>query len=165
MGNLAWTVCVAATGFLAGLIWFVQVVHYPLLAAIPSEAFQAYEAEHIRLTTWVVAGPMLAECVAAAVLLRWRPDWYSKRLAWLGFALLALIVVSTAALFAPAHQRLVETGDLGLIPALVGWNWIRTIMWTLRFALLLIPAMLILRAGLSISAQPIDSRPNETEQT
>jgi hypothetical protein len=55
------------TWFMTGLIWFVQVVHYPLMAAVGSPGFAAYEAAHSRRTTWVVAPVMLAEAATAAV--------------------------------------------------------------------------------------------------
>ena len=36
----------AATWFMVGLIWFVQVVHYPLFAAVPAgEPFAAYHRQ------------------------------------------------------------------------------------------------------------------------
>ena len=36
--------CAAATWFMAGLHWFVQVVHYPLFADVGTERFIAYHA-------------------------------------------------------------------------------------------------------------------------
>ncbi|MEY4607349.1 MAG: hypothetical protein RLY45_2109, partial [Actinomycetota bacterium] len=35
-----------ATMFMVGLIWFVQVVHYPLMAAVGEQQFVAYEDRH-----------------------------------------------------------------------------------------------------------------------
>jgi sterol desaturase/sphingolipid hydroxylase (fatty acid hydroxylase superfamily) len=64
----------AATWFMVGLIWFVQVVHYPLFAAVPAgEPFAAYHRQHVRRTTWVVAPVMLVELVTAVALLLARP--------------------------------------------------------------------------------------------
>ena len=71
-----WTLLIqdAATLFMVGLIWFVQIVHYPLFSRVGEEAFQRYETDHQRLTTWVVGPPMLAE-FATAILLVWcRPS-------------------------------------------------------------------------------------------
>ena len=42
---------------MTGLIWFVQLVHYPLLAAVPPEAAIAVAVQHQRRTAWVVALP------------------------------------------------------------------------------------------------------------
>ena len=38
----------AATWALVGLIWFVQLVHYPLFSAVAPERFATFEAEHSR---------------------------------------------------------------------------------------------------------------------
>ena len=51
----------AATAVMTGLIWFVQVVHYPLFAAVGAEQFVAYEVAHQRRTSFVVGLPMLVE--------------------------------------------------------------------------------------------------------
>ena len=45
----------AATLYMTGLIWFVQVVHYPLMGLTGKAEFSAYEQRHTLLTTWVVA--------------------------------------------------------------------------------------------------------------
>jgi len=45
----------AATLVMVGVIWFVQVVHYPLMARVSASEFAAYEREHQNRTTFVVA--------------------------------------------------------------------------------------------------------------
>lgn len=59
----------AATLGMGGLAWFVQVVHYPLMASVPPEAFPEYERLHRRKTAWIVVPLMLAEATSAAWLL------------------------------------------------------------------------------------------------
>ena len=54
---------IASTLFMTGLIWFVQVAHYPLLGRVAPHDVPRYEQAHTRLATWVVAPPMLAELV------------------------------------------------------------------------------------------------------
>jgi len=55
----------AATLFMVGVIWFVQIVHYPLFALVGEAAFSEYERHHARRTGWVVAIPMLLELGAS----------------------------------------------------------------------------------------------------
>lgn len=50
-----------STLFMVGLIWFVQIVHYPLFKSVGESEFVEYQLQHQKLTTWVVAGPMLLE--------------------------------------------------------------------------------------------------------
>ena len=59
-----------ATLFMTGLIWFVQVVHYPLFGNVGDEQFKTYEELHQRLTTWVVVPAMLVEIATAVLLLK-----------------------------------------------------------------------------------------------
>ena len=57
-----------ATIYMCGLIWFVQVVHYPLHGLVGQDSFVSYQAAHVRRTSWVVIGPMLLELIAALLL-------------------------------------------------------------------------------------------------
>lgn len=52
---------VASTLYMVGLIWFVQVVHYPLFALAKGDEFENYIRTNMRLTSWVVILPMVAE--------------------------------------------------------------------------------------------------------
>jgi len=127
----------AATLFMTGLIWFVQLVHYPLLRRLPAEAVAAYAREHARRTGWVVGPVMLAELgLALALAARGGP------LAWTALALLGMIWASTASLQVPLHRRLANGPDPTAIESLVRTNWIRTAAWTLRA-----PLALALAAG------------------
>ncbi|TVQ32891.1 MAG: hypothetical protein EA376_04390 [Phycisphaeraceae bacterium] len=123
--------------FMTGLIWFVQIVHYPLLGRVESN-FERYELEHMRRTTWVVGPAMLIETTCAALLVISIPAGVDPLLAWTGAALLALIWVSTALLQAPAHQKLAKGRDERRLRLLVQTNWIRTIAWSARSAIALV---------------------------
>lgn len=122
---------VFSTCFMIGLIWFVQIVHYPLYAKVGREQFPEYEALHNRLTTWVVGPAMLAEMVTALALLRYTSTG-STSLAWLGLGLLIGVWVSTATLSVPAHHALTAGFSAGVWQKLVSTNWIRTAAWSVR---------------------------------
>ena len=53
-GKFALLACLASTLFMTGLIWFVQVVHYPLFSEVEPGDFLRYHAAHPRRTTRVV---------------------------------------------------------------------------------------------------------------
>jgi len=118
----------AATLFMAGLIWFVQVVHYPLFGQVGSADFSAYQRLHSRNTTWVVGPPMLIELVTA-VAIAWRGGgtW-----TWVALALLATAWGSTWLLQVPAHARLERGFDAATHRRLVNTNWVRTVGWSAR---------------------------------
>lgn len=122
---------------MVGLIWFVQVVHYPLLARVGRGGFAGYEASHVRRTTWVVAPPMLVEAVLAVVLAVRPPVGVPKVAAWVAFGLLGIIWLSTAFLQVPMHRRLAAGFDDDAHRRLVSLNWIRTTAWSVRGLLVL----------------------------
>lgn len=118
-----------STFALTGLIWTVQVVHYPLFASVGKEAFAAYHARHVQRMTIVVAPLMLAEAATATILLFRDPTWRVPALLLLG------IWLSTAFVQVPCHRRLEAGQDPAVIRRLVGTNWIRTGLWTARAVL------------------------------
>lgn len=124
-----------ASCFMCGLIWFVQVVHYPLFAMISGGPSNAYAEAHQRRTTLVVGPPMLVEA-ATAGLLAWRtPDQVPQWLALTGLGLVAAIWLCTAFVQVPLHARLAREGhSRSIVRALVLTNWGRTALWTARAA-------------------------------
>lgn len=121
-----------ATFFMCGLIWFVQVVHYPLFGRVNKEQFVTYEQANMRRTGWIVMPPMLVEFLTGAILIWKRPEFVPQGLAWLGFLLLAIIWLSTAVWQAPRHRLLLSGFDEQIHHSLVTTNWVRTIGWTSR---------------------------------
>ena len=134
-----WMVVVhlAATGMMIGVIWFVQVVHYPLLAMVGRDGYPAYQAEHQRRTGIAVAPPMLLELATGAWLALRPSPFLPASAAWTGLALLAVVWLSTFLLQVPQHRRLERGFDAAAHRRLVRGNWIRTVAWTLRGILLL----------------------------
>ena len=145
-----WTLLTAfvATLFSTGVIWFMQVLEYPLFAYVGAEAFPTFHAQHNRRLPGVVFLPMLVAFVATVALLLVRPAAVPGWLAWLGVVLVGVVLVSSIALLIPRHMRLTSEGySLEVIRELVRFNWIRTVAWTLHALVLM--AMLVLTLGRS----------------
>ena len=115
----------ACTLAMTGIIWFVQIVHYPLFARVAAASFTQYEAEHATRTGWVVAPLMCAELLAALLMLsdRFRPPAISGGSAVLGAALVAVLWLSTGLIQVPLHSRLAAGFDAQLIARLVATNY------------------------------------------
>ena len=122
-----------------GLIWFVQIVHYPLFVRVGEPGFRDYAGLHATRTTYVVAPLMLVELATAGCLLipSLRLPAISSAQAWAGAVLVAIIWVSTALLQVPLHNRLQAAFSRNDARRLVATNWLRTIAWSLRAALVL----------------------------
>jgi hypothetical protein len=134
----------ASTLVLVGIIWTVQVVHYPLMALVGAERFIAYEAAHSPRMAAVVMIPWTAQGATTLGLLITQPPGIPT---WLliGAAVAAAVpVLVTVSASVPAHVRLGSGFDPAVHRRLVRTNWLRTAAWTAHAPLAV--AMLV-RAG------------------
>ena len=120
---------------MAGLIWFVQLVHYPAYRFVGEGDFRRYQTHHQRSTSWVVGPPMLVELSAAVALVIWPVADFHAGWAWGGLGLLGLVWASTAFCQMPLHATLLASGAAAEVERLVHSNWVRTIGWSMRAAL------------------------------
>jgi hypothetical protein len=123
----------AATLYMTGIIWLVQVAHYPLFDRIGRDQFVRYENDYTRRMGWVVGPPMLLELATAIALVYVHAGW----LVWIALGLLAVVWLSTIFLQIPQHSRLERGFDAVTHRSLVRTNWIRTLAWSGRSALAL----------------------------
>jgi hypothetical protein len=136
-----------ATIAMFGIIWFVQVVHYPLFARVQPEAFAAYENAHTRLTSYVVAPLMCVEAASGVLLLRFRPPGVPLSVVVAGVVLVGIIWLSTCLVQVPRHTVLSRGFDAEAQRELVATNWIRTAAWTARTGLVLWMVMQVTTAS------------------
>lgn len=127
----------AATLYMTGLIWCIQIVHYPLFARVGKEGFADYEIAHSNLITPVVGLPMLVEVVTAGLLLFFRSPAIRPSETIVSLVLVVVIWLSTMFLQVPQHTILSSGFDATAHQFLVNSNWLRTIAWSLRGALVL----------------------------
>jgi hypothetical protein len=138
IGMLAWQPVVlaaqaVASGAMCGVIWFVQLVHYPLFARVAGVDGRGYAVENQRRTAWVVVPFMLVEGATAAVVAAFPPAGVGRPLAIAGAAGVVALWLSTLAVQMPLHARLAADGHVpATVAALVRSNWPRTILWTFR---------------------------------
>ncbi len=121
-----------ATAAMVGLIWFVQVVHYPLFASVGADGFAEYERLHQRSTSFVVGPFMAVEGATAVWLAVAPPNGMSRLLPLLGLIVLCLIHASTVLLQVPQHTALSDGYDETRVHRLVCTNWVRTVGWCVR---------------------------------
>lgn len=122
----------ASTWAMVGVIWIIQIVHYPLFASVGSDQFRGYEQDHQRLITYIVLPLMFCELITSGLLWVYRPVGSSAVLIGIGIALVLLIWGSTFLLQVPQHGQLGNGFDAAVHQKLVSGNWIRTVAWTLR---------------------------------
>lgn len=134
-----------ATLTMFGVIWIVQLVHYPLFSGVGVEGFTAYEAAHQTRITWIVFPAMTLELGTAAALLWLRPEAVPPWMVWIGLTLVGVVWLSTAFVQVPLHTALAGGFDGDAHARLVASNWIRTAAWSLRTGLVLWMTALLMR--------------------
>lgn len=127
----------ASTLPLVGLIWLVQIVSYPLFARVAPSDFPSYHAAHARLITVVVGPLMVVELGASLAGMVYLDRGVTRELAWVGFGLALSTWLVTMFVSVPRHETLSAGFDRRAHELLVATNWLRTIAWTLRGAILL----------------------------
>jgi len=120
-----------ATWYMVGLIWMVQLVHYPMFKYLDRPTFRRSHEFHTRAISFVVMPAMLIELVFAGSILLGRG--LADRPALAGFTLLLVIWSITFLKMVPLHSRLQAEGfQISLHGAFLRWNWSRTLSWTAR---------------------------------
>jgi hypothetical protein len=121
----------AVTLFLTGLVWELQVVQFPLMLRAGGLDFPDYVTHQRRRNTLLMAPVMLIELVTGGWVLADDRDAFPAAL------LILIIWTVTFASIVPIHSKLVRGYDQRLLRTLIRRNWIRTVCWSLRSAILL----------------------------
>jgi hypothetical protein len=119
---------------LTGVIWTIQIVHYPSFHYIDKLSFTNFHNFHERRISIIVMPLMLIELITSIAL-------YIHNMWSIIFALNLLIVgliwCSTFFVQVPIHSILSKKKDKNLIEKLVNTNWIRTFLWSTRMLLII----------------------------
>lgn len=134
--------CLSA--FLTGLIWVIQLVHYPLFLKVGKSQFREYEKSH-RKRISVLAMPAMVVDMALSGLLIFTTyyDIYREYIL-LAFVLNLLAFLSTILFFSRLHSHLAKGYNANLISKLVSINMIRTLIWTARTVVLVLLSLVII---------------------
>lgn len=119
--------------FLTGLIWTIQLVHYPSFKYADQDNFTDYMTFHQMRISIIVIPIMLLELTLGTILLFLIPQGWT----WINFVLLIGIWLSTFFLSVPKHNQLSQSFSPSTISQLVITNWPRTVLWTLRSGLII----------------------------
>lgn len=125
-----------ATWAMTGVIWVIQIVHYPIFDAVDrgtdDDLWKRFGDRHRRAISYVVGPFMLVEGVTGIWLVADPPSDVSIMLPLVAGALMAAAYGTTAFVSVPLHERLTASFDADAHGRLVATNWIRTAAWTSR---------------------------------
>lgn len=137
MKNLFFLANIGTTLYLVGVIWLVQLLVYPSMANVGADGYAGYHNLHTARITPVVAPAMIAELLTAIYFVFTPVEKIDYWYFWIGLILVLLIWASTFFVQVPLHDKLIRGFDGDIQNRLVLTNWIRTIAWSLRGALVL----------------------------
>lgn len=114
------------------LIWLVQLIIYPSFQYMSADQLAVWHPKYSNLITLIVGPLMLAQ----VGIIGWE---FLNRFSWLTVAsagLVGLMWASTAFQAVPIHNA-IAAGDASpeTLARLVSINWVRTVGWTIVFAL------------------------------
>ena len=116
-----------ASVYMTGVVWFAQLVHYPLLDR--RSDFENFASEYQRRTLWVVTPGLVLEVISAVSLI----VFYPCAMTWIGLGVLVGIWALTLRYQIPQHLHLKKHGYNEQIHRdLVRSNLPRAILWTVR---------------------------------
>lgn len=131
--------CLSA--FLTGLIWVIQLVHYPLFLQVGKSQFTDYEKSHRKRISIIAMPVMIIDLSFSGMLIFTTYFDAYREYILIAFALNLIAFLSTVIFFSRIHYRLTKGYDTNLIDKLVNSNIIRTLIWTARSVILLILSM------------------------
>ena len=122
------------TSIMVGVIWVIQLVHYPSFKFISRDTYISFQSFHVRRISIIVVPLMIVELITGFLLLV--DNGFSENILLFSFLLLLIIWIITALFFSRIHKKLSSGFIEELINKLVFLNWIRTILWSIRLALI-----------------------------
>lgn len=125
--DLEWLLHLASSWALFGLIWTVQLVHYPSFRYVPD--FTEFHPHHTSSITLIVLPLMLLELAVTGWLA------YRTQFAWPYLVPLVLVILIWANTFfqaVPLHNALGKLRSDADIESLIRVNWPRTLLWTVK---------------------------------
>lgn len=118
------------TSLMTGVIWLVQLVHYPLFLGLDHSTFPKWHQFHSRKITLIVAPLMVLELLISFLLFLGWP----MAISILFFVLTLFIWACTFFISVPLHNCLEEKGfELKVIRKLINTNWLRTGLYSVKF--------------------------------
>ncbi len=114
------------------VVWLAQVIMYPSLARIQNDVFVSWHKKYTNRIAFFVIPLLCGQAIIVGLMIYLRYDFPTI----LSAAIIILCWVSTFGLSVPCHAKLQRLGkDISVIHRLVWTNLLRTLLWTVVFAI------------------------------
>lgn len=118
---------------LCGVIWLVQLVHYPFFHRTDRDHFRKHMSFHKVRISVIVMPLMIAELGTSIWLSFMAADLLLLHRTGLGIVIFIWLVTFFTSV--PLHEKLSDGYEEATVQKLVNTNWIRTLLWTLKSVL------------------------------
>ena len=89
--NFLFYLHLVATSIMIGVIWVIQLVHYPSFHYIDRSRYQLFQDFHMRNISWIVFPLMSVELITGILLIQSPTFGYPNKLFFISMVLLVLI--------------------------------------------------------------------------
>ncbi|MDC0630613.1 hypothetical protein OAP42_00795 [Candidatus Marinimicrobia bacterium] len=122
---------------MVGVIWIVQLVHYPTFLFIDEQKSYDFQKFHMSRISYIVMPAMTTELFSGIYIYIYSNMAIDSNLFLLALTILIINWIITALVFVKMHNKLLINYKIEIISLLVKWNWLRTLLWSVRLILLL----------------------------
>ena len=128
------TIHIISTSIMVGVIWVIQLVHYPSFKYVNESDYIIFQKYHMSNISYIVFPVMFTELITALIIL-----FFGEKSLFFVLSLICLFLiwVITGVLFTKYHSILKEGKDLMIIEKMIKANWIRALLWTMRLIMIL----------------------------
>ena len=122
-----------STSLMVGIIWVIQLLHYPTFHFIKESDYVEFQHFHMQRISFIVVPVMIIELLSGFMLVY----YIRSNLLILCLIILLVIWLITFVFFTKLHQSLLGGYDKIIVDKLVQINWSRTVLWSLRLIILI----------------------------
>lgn len=127
-----------STLLIAGVLWFIQLVHFPLINEMPAKNMVNNGYYHMQKILGIINLLFIIDFITIVFLLLLVNSDLSATLMLINILIFLFTVILTRITFLPIHQNLSKNPNSFLISKLINLNWIRTLVWSLKVLFMLI---------------------------
>ncbi len=120
------------SSYMLAIIWLIQLIHYPSFLHINENEFKDFHAKHTQIMGFLVGPIMVLELIISCMQLSTGVNASSISL----LIIVLCLWFFTFFVSVPIHNKLSGGFQKTLIQKLILTNWLRTLLWTIKFLMM-----------------------------
>lgn len=124
---------IVCNSYLVSLVFMTQFITYPTFLHIDKDKFSEYHRKYVNNISFIVAPVMLIELLTLSLIAYFSSEFLIIK----SLILLLVIWLTTFFIMIPSHNRISKSFNKKEIISLINYNWVRTILWSLKLLLII----------------------------